>query len=409
MDSTITTRLSDEFKMANKPNIAVALDATEEQWKDWRWQQKNSLRSANQIQRYFPNFPESEIEQIAQYEQTRRWGITPYTLSLMKTDEQGNPDSKDPFVKQFFPIRGFCLDNAIDSYSGGINWETPSEMPTRLLHHKYPHKVIIRTIDSCLGYCGSCFEVGRVEDKEKHHQKRDDEWQKSIEYISQHSEIKEVIISGGDPLLLDDKALSTKLLQIDFIQNIRVKRIHTRALTFNPYRFDEGLCKRLNYSWGIQALGIHVVHPSEINKDFTDAICRINQYGWPGIKFSMTPLLRGINDNKDTLEELFMRLYENGIKPYYLIHCFPGIQGASQFRTSVRKGVELMNSLKRKISNIAMPEYIIPHNDGKHTIPLEPNGTPEFQYTQDEQGNPIIRFKNWKGNWGTYLDSPEQR
>lgn len=385
--------------MTNK--LAIAINY--EEWNDWRWQQKNSLCSANQIRRYFPNFPQSEIQQISQYEQTKRWGITPYTLSLMQTDEHGNPNPKDPLVKQLFPIRGFCLDDAVDSYGGGINWEIPNEMPTRILHHKYTHKVIIRTTDSCLSYCGFCFEVARIADKQKHSQRACNEWQKSIDYIKQHPEIKEVIISGGDPLLLDNGALKERFSSIYTLPQVRVVRIHTRALTFNPYRFEKGLADILRNS--THAIGFHFTHPNELSKEVTD---RIEGLEYSGIKFSMIPLLKGINDDKDTLEELFMRLYENGIKPYYLIHCFPEIQGASHFRTSVRKGVELMNLLKRRISNIAMPEYIIPHHQGKHTVPLEPNGTPEFQYIKDDQGNPIIRFKNWKGNWETYLDSPNK-
>ena len=93
-------------------------------WHDWKWQQKNALRRASDIGRYFPNFPAGEIAAIGEYEQTRRWGITPYTLSLMGKDSSGNPASNDPLVKQFFPVRGLTLDDAVDSYhrEGEINW-----------------------------------------------------------------------------------------------------------------------------------------------------------------------------------------------------------------------------------------------------------------------------------------------
>lgn len=120
------------------------LQKDSENWKDWKWQQKNSLCSANQIKRYFPNFPQSEIQQISQYEERFRWRITPYTLSLMNKDSDGNPYKNDPLVRQFFPVRGFRLEESVDSYHGRVNWEIPDEMPTRLLHHKYPHKAILR-------------------------------------------------------------------------------------------------------------------------------------------------------------------------------------------------------------------------------------------------------------------------
>lgn len=387
------------------------------EWYDWRWQQKNALRKASDIGKYFPNFPAGEIVAIGEYEQTRRWGITPYTLSLMAKNCAGNPTFVDPLVKQFFPVIGFSLDDAIDSYHdnhGEINWEIPSEMPTRILHHKYPHKAILRTINTCLGYCSSCFEVARVEDKTKVCQRTGYDWQKSMEYIESHPEIKEVILSGGDPLLLSNESLENKLRNVSSINNVRAIRIHTRALTFNPFRIDEMFSRMVAQYPKVGAFGFHFAHPNEITEQVKYAVGRLDEEStrherWVStIKYAMIPLLKGINDDKDTLEELFMGLYEKGIKPYYLIHCFPGIQGAGQFRTSVKKGVELMNSLKRRISNVAMPEYIIPHVSGKHTVPLEPDGTPEFQYTNTIDGNFIVRFRNWKGNWETYLDGRDE-
>jgi len=121
---------------------------------------------------------------------------------------------------------------------------------------------------------------------------------------------------------------------------------------------------------------------------------------------AQTPLIKGVNDSADVLRELFMGLYVAGVKPYYLLHNMPNIPAASSQRTSVRRGVELMLSLKRHISNPAMPEYIIVGKTGKKTVPLELDGTPEFQHEKNSDGYPIIRFKNWKGEWVEYLDTP---
>ena len=117
-----------------------------------------------------------------------------------------------------------------------------------------------------------------------------------------------------------------------------------------------------------------------------------------------TPLLKGINDNAETLWELFGKLFENNIKPYYLLHTMPHTPYADQQRVSVRDGIRLMNKLKRHKSNIAIPEYVIVHYDGKQTVPLELGGTPEFQYDTDPNNHPIVRFLNWKRNWVNYPD-----
>ncbi len=381
---------------------------TNEQFRDWKWQERNSLRSAKDIKKFFPNFPEEEIKEIAKYEKTRRWGITPYTLSLMTKDDQGNPSPQDPIVRQTFPIRGFRLDAALDSYDGKRqpNWELTNEMPTPILQHKYTKKVILRVPNACLGYCGYCFEVERVEDKEsKKGSINDLIWQRSLRYIGEHPIISEVILSGGDPLLMDNTSLESRIADIRNILSVRAIRIHTRAFTFNPFRIDDELVDILKRH-KVTEIGLHISHPNELTSDVKDALERSNEGGYGSIlKMGQTPLLKEINDDSAVLEELFMRMYADfQIKPYYLYHSLPWSPASLQYRTSVKKGVRLMNSLKRHISSVAIPEYAIVHHNGKHTVPLEENGTSEFQYTQDEAGNPIVRFKNWRGNWETYFD-----
>jgi len=381
---------------------------TNEEFKDWRWQERNSLRSASNIRKFFPKFPENEIMQIAEYEKKRRWGITPYTISLMTIDSEGNPSSQDPIVRQTFPIRGFKLDTAIDSYDNKKqpNWELQSEMPTPILQHKYTKKVILRVPNACLGYCGYCFEVERTEDKEsKKGSINGLLWQKSMQYIRYNPIISEVILSGGDPLLMDNSSIESKIVDIRNIPSVRAIRIHTRTLTFNPFRIDDELVNILK-KYKVTELGLHISHSDELTSNVAEALQKFNECGYGNIlKMGQTPLIKGVNDDSHILEELFMRMYSDfQIKPYYLYHGLPWSPASLQYRTSVKKGVILMNSLKRHIPSVALPEYAIVHHNGKHTVPLEENGTPEFQYTQDDARNPIVRFKNWKGNWETYLD-----
>ncbi|MEK6892648.1 MAG: radical SAM protein, partial [Nanoarchaeota archaeon] len=306
--------------MKNKLAIAV----NESEWKDWKWQQRNSLHSAKQIKRFFPNFPEEELSQINEYDQKRRWGITPYTLSLMSRDKEGNPSHSDPLVKQTFPLRGFRIDVSKDSYDGSneSNWELPHDMVTPIMQHKYTNKVIIRAPNSCLGYCGFCFEVARVEDKTtKKGSVNDQLWKQSMDYVRTHLEVIEVILSGGDPLLSNNDTLEGRLSDIRSIQHVKAVRVHTRALTFNPFRIDEkliGLFKK----YRVNALGVHVCHPNELTEEMNRALNLFDNLGYGSIiKLGQTPLLRGINDDSEVLKELFMKMYSGfNIKPYYLFH-----------------------------------------------------------------------------------------
>ena len=398
--------------MKNKISLPVKgsnenLSRANPNWKDWKWQQQNSLRSSREVRKFYPNFPEGEVEKLSGLEKEYRFGLTPYLISLIGTDENGNPKRDDPLYRQFFPESDVFRQESADSYNRiDSNWELEEDFPIPILQHKYPNKVLFRMTNSCLGYCNYCFEVARVSDKEsKKPTTNNGLWQDSLKYIREHPEIEEVIVSGGEPLIVNNETLEERLKSIREIPSVKSIRIHTRALSFNPYRFDEGLVETTKRN-RVTEFGIHIAHPNEITDDFKEALKQFDEHGYGGVlKMAQIPLIKGVNDNPEVLHDLFMKLYADcRVKPYYLLHDMPWTPGAAEYRTSVRKGVELMNTMKRRIPNVAMPEYIIVHHTGKRTVPLEPNGTPEFQYTQNEDGYPIVKFKNWKGNWETYLD-----
>ena len=383
------------------------LTRTNPEWKDWHWQQRNSLRSSKDIRKFYPNFPESEIEQLAGLEREYRFGLTPYLISLIESDEDENPKKDDPLYRLFFPETEVFKRESADGYNRvDSNWELKEDFPTPILQHKYPNKVLFRMTNSCLSYCNYCFEVARVSDKKiKKPTTSNGLWQDSLKYIQEHPEIEEVIVSGGDPLIINNKTLEEGLKSIREIPTIKSIRIHTRTLTHNPYRIDKELVEALK-KYRVTELGIHIAHPNEITDDFKEALAQFDEYGYGSIlKMAQIPLIKGVNDDPEVLHKLFMKLCADcRVKPYYLIHDMPWTPGAAEYRTSVKKGVELMSAMKRKISNVAMPEYIIVHHTGKITVPLECDGTPEFQYSQNEEGHPIIKFRNWKGKWETYLD-----
>jgi lysine 2,3-aminomutase len=417
-----------------------------EPWSNWEWQQRYAIQDIRDCAQYFTQIDRKFFDDLyAQSGKRLRFRITPYMLSQIPQGITQAELERNPWFLQFFP-QGEIYTEGADAYDGTDNWEKSSEFPTSCLHHKYTNRVLVR-LRECLASCNFCFEALGVLERSPSTSKtfKWDDWQNSLEYIAQNPDIEEVILSGGEPLLLSDSKLECMLRDINEIKGkdgrpkVKFKRIHTRVLTHNPFRvLGAHDFARMVSQYRVNEIALHIAHPCEITKEFIEAVKAIRGCGGDSQTFNddnsmitripsytldsyeeckraysgmyvpmlvaQTPLLKGFNDSTEILWELFGKLYEHNIKPYYLLHAMPHIPYGNKQRTSVRKGAELMRALKRHKSNIALPEYVIVHKEGKQTVPLEENGTPEFQYTHDDRGNPVIRFKNWKGNWETYPD-----
>jgi lysine 2,3-aminomutase len=149
---------------------------------------------------------------------------------------------------------------------------------------------------------------------------------------------------------------------------------------------------------------LHVTHPNEVTEDFSAAVKRLSSA--VPILFANMPLLRGINDSTETIHELGMRLYTVGVVPHYLYHFMPYSPGAAQFRTPVWTGVEIIRNLKRHISDLAVPEFVLPHQSGKHTMPLLAEDEEPPRRGEDESGHSVVRYTNWRGEVVDYFDVP---
>lgn len=380
-------------------------------WSDWRWQQKHSLNSTQRLTRIFPKIHPSFVEASRMWEQRGfRYSLTPYVLSLVNYDTDGNTDWTDPIWRQFFPAPKEQLCQLAKESPGEYtpsedNWETANEMITPICQHKYDNRVIIYCSDACLGYCTSCFRSLQSNDRREKHG-GPTHWSATMRAIEQRPEIEEVILSGGDPLL-GDNLLETMLRDLRRIPSVQAIRIHTRAWTHNPYRINPDFCRMLK-KYDVTEMSVHVNHPNELSPEFQSAVKRIRASGARTLLLGQTVLIKGVNNGTEVLRRHFVTLYRYGVKPYYLFHCMPNIPAASLRRTSVRKGAEIMKALKRHISNPAMPEYCIVHNTGKRTVPQELDGTSEFIYTtRVTDGKPVIKFLNWKGQWCEYLDGTD--
>src|SRR3989344_7356542 len=215
------------------------------EWANWIWQQQHAVRDVRDLKHYFTNVPGSFFDRL--HNDRLKFQVTPYLLSQIPEDITQGKLERDPFFLQFFPL-GQLYTEGHDSYDGTDNWEKSEERPTKNLQHKYTNRVVVR-FRQCFGYCNFCFEsLGTLEKRPS-----DDklflwgDWEKSLDYIRTHPEIEEVILTGGEPLLVSNARLEQILSDLSFMKNsdgaskVKFKRIHTRVMNFIPYRVDDKL------------------------------------------------------------------------------------------------------------------------------------------------------------------------
>ncbi|KAB0644179.1 KamA family radical SAM protein [Burkholderia latens] len=368
---------------------------TSTEWRDWKWQQRHAITRVEDIQRYFPGLNRDTLARIGACLQDRKITVTPYTLNLIEKDASLRPVDDDPVWRQLIP------DWAMDPVAQGLdydgeseNWELPGEMVTPICQHKYDNRVILRLSNVCHAYCQFCYEALRTLEKESTKSSmRKQDWQATLNYIAGHETLDEVILSGGEPLMHSDAHLDTYLGDLRDLRPDLIIRLHTRALTFNPFRITDGLIDILARH-NVTAIGLHVAHPNEITEEFISAARRLAKVC--PILFANIPFLQGVNDDYATLVALCLKLYRNGIQPHYLYQFMPFSPGAPAYRTNISAALEIVSKMKRRISNIAVPEYVLPHKTGKYTVPLYLGGE-QPTLVQRADGE-YLHFTNWQGH-----------
>lgn len=382
---------------------------SQENWRDWKWQQKNSITAKN-FTSFFPNLNTQEIESLQKYDKQFKFSFTPYLLNLIDLDENGNPCPNDPIWMQIRYSEMEATDGYSDYDGKTINWEIPSEFPSEIMQYKYPDRAIIRLTNSCLGYCNYCYLAMRTLDKkiQKHQETMEKNWDATLSFLRSNPQIRDLLISGGDPLLLSNSRLRQIFSDLRSIKSIKTLRLNTRALTHNPFRFDTELIS-LFQEYRINVLEVHFAHPREITADVDYVLDQLDKINSRPLLLWRSPLLKDINNVPDVMEDLLVKLYERTIVPYYVFHYAPFAPGRHSLSTSVREGIQLLLKIRRKIPGPAFPIYCLYHPTGKQDIPLEPEGTPRFKYVLNEQGKPIIEYRNWKGEWVSYDDPDPTR
>ncbi len=326
---------------------------------DWRWQLKNMIRTPHQLFEVLPYLTPEERENIKMVSKRYPLLISPYYLSLINPE-----DPEDPIKKQAIPL----IDELLDYKGIKDPLEEEGDEAVPGLIHRYPDRVLLITTNFCTTYCRHCTRkrlLGKGGTVRIYQ-----EFERVLNYLKEHPEINEVILSGGDPLTLPLPKLKFILDGLKTIPSIHVVRIGSRVPVTLPMRlFDEELLNLLS-QYDFLWLNTHFNHPNEITEYSKKAIFNLCKCGIP--VNNQTVLLKGINDDVETMRELFKGLLKIKVRPYYLFHCDP-TKGVSHFRTSVYKGIEIIEGLRGHISGLAIPTYVVdaPHGGGK--VPVMPN------------------------------------
>ncbi|ACO04656.1 MAG TPA: KamA family radical SAM protein [Persephonella sp.] len=352
-------------------------DIDENLWNNWKWQLKNRIKSIQELEKVF-SIDKKKKEIFQKVSPVFHFGTTPYYISLVK-----KPDYTDPVFRQIFPS---FEEIDPDIQNNGSNDPFNEERsPVEGITHRYPDRVLFRVTTFCSVYCRHCMRKRNFIYGERAKSKKDIDIM--IEYIRKNRSIREVLISGGDPLTLPNKKLDYILGRLQGIKHVDIIRIGSREPVVNPFRFyDENLLElfeRYDKLWIVT----HFNHPNEITQETKKAVKNILSTGTPVL--NQTVLLKGINDDKYIIEELMRSLLRVKIKPYYLFFCDP-TKGVLHFRTDIKKGIEIMEYLRGRLSGLGIPTYAVDLPEGKGKVPLLP------EYIVEINDKSTV-FRNYEG------------
>jgi len=357
------------------------------EWKDWRWQVANRITSVGELGRLIIL---SEHERMAAVVGPDRFpmAITPYYLGLI--------DPVDPTQAIRRCVVPTCHERVLASGELDDPLAEDRDSPVPGLVHRYPDRVLLLATNSCSTYCRYCTRsrlvgrgLGRGGDRSR--------WEACLDYVRSHPEVRDVLISGGDPLTLTDEALEWLLARLREIAHVELVRIGTKVPAVLPQRVTPQLVKMLRRFRPLW-FSIHASHPVELTPETSQACCRIADAGFA--MGSQTVLLRGVNDSVETMKALFRGLVRLGVRPYYLYQCDAN-RGSAHFRTPVARGLEIMEGLRGHTTGYAVPTYVIDAPGGGGKIPLLP------EYSLGKDGADLL-LRNYAGGVYRYTDQPEE-
>ena len=355
-------------------------------WNDWKWHFRNRITSVQQLGQYLPLSPEEKFELEAV---TRQYpmAITPYYLSLINPEDPNDP------------IRAQAVPSVPETALSFIGMEDPlgekedSVVPG--LVHRYPDRVLMVLTDICPMLCRHC--TRKREWRHGTWTRTGTEIERMLDYIRNNRAIRDVIISGGDPLTLSNQHLENVLSKLREIKHVEIIRIGSRFPVVLPQRIDADLCNMLS-KYGPIWLNTHFNHPRELTPEASGACDRLLRAGVPVNNQSV--LLRGVNDSVTTMTSLCHGLLKAKVRPYYLYQC-DEVQGTEHLRTPVETGVKIIEGMRGHTSGLALPTFVIDLVQGGGKVPLQPNYV--LSMNEDE-----LLLKNYEGNVYRYRNPSSQ-
>ncbi len=356
-------------------------EATSAEWNHWRWQLANRISNLSELERII-RLSDDERNGIGRNGCSLPLAITPYYASLL---EEENP--LQPLRRTVVPVSGEYLHSQGEA-EDPLGEDHDSPVPG--IVHRYPDRVLFLVTDFCSTYCRYCTRSRMVGHNRAF---RPEHWQQGIDYIKATPAVRDVLLSGGDPLTLPDEKLEWLLSRLRKIPHVELLRIGSKVPVVLPQRITASLTrmlKRYHPLW----MSIHFTHPDELAPESSQACERLADAGIP--LGSQTVLLAGINDDVETMKRLVHGLLKIRVKPYYLYQCDP-ILGSAHFRTPVGKGLEIIQGLRGHTSGYAVPTYAIDAPGGGGKIPLLPD------YLVGREGDHLV-LKNYEGRIFYYPD-----
>jgi len=356
-------------------------DATKVQWRSWKWQLQHRIDSFLKLSRIL-KLTDSEVSAFNHSQQRIPFAITPYYLGVIK-----NICRDDALRKSLVPVNAEFKVGPGESHDPLIE-EKHSPVPA--IVHRYPDRVLFLTTRQCAVYCRYCTRA-RILSQPAPSITRTEHWREGLAYISETKSIREVIVSGGDVLMLEDDTLKWLLGELRKIPHVEIIRLGTKIPVVMPQRITENLIDMLR-SFHPLILSLHVIHPDELTREAAFAIERLADAGI--VIGSQTVLLKEINDNTVVIQKLMENLLRLRVRPYALFQCDP-ILGSGHFRTKLERGLEIIENLRRQSSGYAIPHFIADPPGGKVTL------SPKTLISKTHSG---YRLKNWRGDIVEYVE-----
>jgi len=360
-------------------------NVTDGEWNDWKWQVKNRIETYEELSKYF-TFAADEAEGIKQALAKFRMAITPYYLSLIDPN-----DPYDPIRRQAIPQGAECNIAPAD-LNDPLHEDEDSPAPG--LTHRYPDRVLFLITDMCSMYCRHCTRrrfAGQKDDESP-----SERIEKCLAYIEKTPQVRDVLLSGGDALMVSDKKLEYIIQRLRAIPHVEIVRIGSRTPVVCPQRITPELCEMLKKYHPIW-LNTHFNHPNEFTPEAEQALARLANAGIP--LGNQTVLLRGVNDCVHVMKKLMHELVRNRVRPYYIYQCDLSM-GLEHFRTPVSKGIEIIENLRGHTSGYAVPTFVVDAPGGGGKTPVMP------QYVISQSPDKVI-LRNFEGVITTYTEPRE--